>query len=171
MSILRKQLSIFKRSNVCFIFNFLKKLPNKSLIINKWSKISVTIRTICLFLLEYFPEISPVISHPVIWSNADTVLIQKALKEKAFKRMSVLISFNWHSTKLAAIFKILWRSYSFTLSLRGFNCSHLGEHRGDVYTFSPLRNCLVIATASLGLKRSLPLTRLPPYSTTADTSY
>ena len=30
---------------------------------------------------------------------------------------------------------------------------------------------MVIATASLGLKRSLPLTRLPPYSITADTSF
>lgn len=41
---------------------------------------------------------------------------------------------------------------------------------GQLSTFRPLRNCLVMATASLGLNRSLPRTRFPPYSTTADTS-
>lgn len=115
----------------------------------------------------HFLETRPVISHSVPWPSAGPLRAQPQRRRQCFKRW---LRFCWVDTALqSGIYcQDLISSYS---ALGVLIVSHLGKHRQESSTFSPLRNCLVIATASLGLKRSLPLTRLPPYSTTADTSY
>ena len=81
-------------------------------------------------------------------------LIQSVVEERLVLSVHVLHTLNTNST------------YDPTLHPAGMCVCVCARARVCVLTERPLKNCLVMATASVGVMRSLPLTLFPPYSTT-----
>lgn len=125
-----KDLQLFASS----LISFNEKLSNKAWIINKWSRMAVPNRTGCLFTPGYFPgRLRYSQLGWLVHADAAPMMLQKVLAEKAFRRMSALISLPWHRTKSAAIQKLLWRWYLFPLSCRDVSSFSFGKAQNMPY--------------------------------------